>query len=95
MHDITVLGELLIDFTESGLSANGMKLFERNPGGAVANVLAAAAKCCRKTTFIGKVEADMHGLFLKDALKAASASGAASRPCRKSARSRLCFGQTE
>ncbi|MEA4970827.1 MAG: carbohydrate kinase [Candidatus Pelethousia sp.] len=72
MYDITALGELLIDFTESGLSANGMKLFERNPGGAVANVLAAAAQCGRKTAFIGKVGADMHGLFLKDTLEAAS-----------------------
>lgn len=72
MYDITALGELLIDFTESGLSANGMKLFERNPGGAVANVLAAAAQCGHKTAFIGKVGADMHGLFLKDTLEAAS-----------------------
>lgn len=71
MYDIAALGELLIDFTESGLSANGMKLFERNPGGAVANVLAAAAKCGRKTAFLGKVGADMHGLFLKETLEAA------------------------
>lgn len=72
MYDITALGELLIDFTESGFSPNGMKLFERNPGGAVANVLAVTAKCGRKTAFIGKVGADMHGLFLKDTLEAAS-----------------------
>ena len=72
MYDITALGELLIDFTESGLSPSGMKLFERNAGGAVANVLAAAAKCGCKTAFIGKVGADMHGEFLKETLQRAS-----------------------
>ena len=35
--DIVALGELLIDFTESGYSKNGMKLFEQNPGGAPAD----------------------------------------------------------
>ena len=35
MYHITALGELLIDFTESGVSKAGMKLFEQNPGGAV------------------------------------------------------------
>ena len=40
--DIVALGELLIDFTESGYSKNGMKLFEQNPGGAPANLLTAA-----------------------------------------------------
>ena len=44
MFDITALGELLIDFTQAGTSPSGMLLFERNPGGAVANVLAAAAR---------------------------------------------------
>ena len=39
--DIVALGELLIDFTESGYSKNGMKLFEQNPGGAPANLLTA------------------------------------------------------
>lgn len=31
--DIVALGELLIDFTEAGTGADGMKLFEQNPGG--------------------------------------------------------------
>ncbi len=30
-YDVMDLGELLIDFTESGISKNGMKLFEQNP----------------------------------------------------------------
>ena len=41
--DIAALGELLIDFTDRGLSDAGMRLFEQNPGGAPANMLAAAA----------------------------------------------------
>ena len=41
-YSITALGELLIDFTEVGTSQNGQKMFERNPGGAPANVLVAA-----------------------------------------------------
>ena len=69
MHHITALGELLIDFTESGVSSAGMKLFERNPGGAVANVLAAAARLGEQTAFIGKVGNDMHGAFLKETLE--------------------------
>lgn len=68
MYDITALGELLIDFTECGLSDNSMRLFEQNPGGAPANVLAAAAKFGHRTAFIGKVGTDMHGLFLKQIL---------------------------
>ena len=34
--DITALGELLIDFTPAGVSQQGMRLFEQNPGGAPA-----------------------------------------------------------
>lgn len=68
MYDITALGELLIDFTECGVSENGQRLFEQNPGGAVANVLAAAAKCGDHTAFIGKVGDDMHGRFLQKTL---------------------------
>ena len=44
--ELTVLGELLIDFTQAGESEDGMRLFEQNPGGAVANVAAAAAQRC-------------------------------------------------
>lgn len=37
--DVTALGELLIDFTDNGKSAQGNTLFEANPGGAPCNVL--------------------------------------------------------
>ena len=67
--DITALGELLVDFTPAGLSKQGMRLFEQNPGGAPANMLTAATKLGMKTAFIGKVGQDMHGKFLRDTLK--------------------------
>ncbi|MBQ7500314.1 MAG: carbohydrate kinase [Clostridia bacterium] len=64
--DLTALGELLIDFTPAGKSAKGMELFERNPGGAPANVLAAYNKLGGNTAFIGKVGDDAFGHFLAD-----------------------------
>lgn len=68
MYDISALGEMLIDFTMHGVSENGMVLFEQNPGGAVVNVLCAAANFGMRTAFIGKVGCDMHGRFLKETL---------------------------
>lgn len=69
MMDVIALGELLIDFTPSGKSEAGMRIFEQNPGGAVANVLAALSKLGMRTAFIGKVGEDMHGRFLKETLE--------------------------
>lgn len=69
---ITALGEILIDFTFAGKSENGATLFEQNPGGAVANVLAAVQKLGGKSAFIGKVGNDMHGKFLVETLNKAS-----------------------
>lgn len=42
--DVTALGELLIDFTENGMSSQGNQMFEANPGGAPCNVLAMLTK---------------------------------------------------
>ena len=67
--DFVALGELLIDFTESGKSAAGQKLFEQNPGGAPANFLTVASHMGFRTSFIGKVGNDMHGLFLREILE--------------------------
>lgn len=67
--DIVALGEVLIDFTQAGISENGMRLFEQNPGGAPANMLAAALQLGLKTAFIGKVGKDMHGDFLRETLE--------------------------
>lgn len=69
MFDVIALGELLIDFTPYGTSRDGRALFEQNPGGAPANVLAALSRLGQKTAFIGKVGEDMHGHLLKDTLE--------------------------
>lgn len=37
LYDVVALGELLIDFTQNGKSAQGNGLFEANPGGAPCN----------------------------------------------------------
>ena len=34
-YDVTSLGELLIDFTENGTSAQGNPIMEANPGGEI------------------------------------------------------------
>jgi len=69
MFDVTALGELLIDFTENGVSENGNPLLEANPGGAPCNVLAMLNKLGRKTAFIGKVGNDNFGRFLADTVR--------------------------
>ena len=63
--DVVALGELLIDFTEHGLSEQGNPLWEANPGGAPCNVLAMLSKLGRKTAFIGKVGNDVYGRQLR------------------------------
>ena len=67
--DVVALGELLIDFTENGTSAQDNKLFEANPGGAPCNVLAMLQKLGHQTAFIGKVGQDAFGRLLVDAVK--------------------------
>lgn len=66
--DVTALGELLIDFTQNGVSGQGNPLFEANPGGAPCNVLAMLTKLGHKTAFVGKVGNDFFGTQLKEAL---------------------------
>lgn len=68
LYDVTALGELLIDFTQNGLSSQGNGLFEANPGGAPCNVLAMLQNCGKKTAFIGKVGNDGFGNELKQVL---------------------------
>ena len=66
--DVVALGELLIDFTQTGLSDRGNALFEANPGGAPANVLAMLAKLGKTGAFVGKVGSDGFGDTLRDTL---------------------------
>ena len=66
--DVTALGELLIDFTENGTSAQGNPILEVNPGGAPCNVLAMLQNLGKQTAFIGKVGDDMFGRQLTEAV---------------------------
>lgn len=68
--DVVALGELLIDFTESGLSDQGNPLFEANPGGAPCNVLAMLRKLGKSGAFIGKVGMDGFGQQLERTIQA-------------------------
>ena len=68
-YDVVALGELLIDFTENGLSEQGNPLLEANPGGAPCNVLSMLQKLGDKTAFIGKVGNDGFGHLLTKAVQ--------------------------
>lgn len=68
-YDVTALGELLIDFTENGVSEQGNPVLEANPGGAPCNVLAMLNKLGKKTAFIGKVGNDNFGRLLAEEVK--------------------------
>lgn len=64
--DVIALGELLIDFTENGISASGNPILEANPGGAPCNVLSMLNNLGKKTAFIGKVGKDSFGDYLTE-----------------------------
>lgn len=66
---VIALGELLIDFTENGVSSQGNQMLEANPGGAPCNVLAMLAKLGVSTAFIGKVGKDQFGKMLKQRIE--------------------------
>lgn len=67
--DAVALGELLIDFTDNGVSTQGNPILEANPGGAPCNVLAMLNRLGKKTAFIGKVGDDRFGHMLKAVVK--------------------------
>ncbi len=69
--DVVALGELLIDFTENGVSSQGNGLFEACPGGAPCNVLAMLRKLGKSCAFVGKVGDDMFGSLLQHTILAA------------------------
>ena len=64
--DVLALGEMLIDFTENGLSAQGNPLMEANPGGAPCNVLAMLGKLGTRCAFVGKVAGICMDYLLED-----------------------------
>ncbi len=67
--DVVALGELLVDFTENGISTQSNPLLEANPGGAPCNVLSMLQNLGKKTAFIGKVGADAFGQMLTQAVR--------------------------
>ncbi|MCD8078318.1 MAG: carbohydrate kinase [Lachnospiraceae bacterium] len=81
-YDVAALGELLIDFTEQGMSGQGNPVFEANPGGAPCNVLAMLSRLGHRTAFLGKVGDDLFGQQLETALREA---GIETRGLRKNA----------
>lgn len=66
--DVIALGELLIDFTENGVSGQGNPIFEANPGGAPCNVLAMLNNLGKTTSFLGVVGKDQFGTSLRSTL---------------------------
>lgn len=70
-YDVIALGELLIDYTDNGISAQGNPLFEANPGGAPCNVLAMLRKLDKNCAFVGKVGNDIFGHQLRSVVQAA------------------------
>ena len=83
MTDITAIGEILIDLTQTGINDVGVPLFAANPGGAPANVAVAASRLGAKTAFIGKVGNDGFGAYLRSVLEKDGVSCAGlRRDCR-------------
>lgn len=65
--DVLTLGDLMVDFTPAGISPKGNLLYERNPGGAPANVAVTVSRLGGKSGFLGTVSDDIFGHFLADA----------------------------
>lgn len=70
-YDVVAIGELLIDFTENGMSAQGNPVLEANPGGAPCNVLAMLKRLGKHVGFVGKIGNDMFGDQLEKAVQEA------------------------
>ena len=69
MKDITSIGEILIDLTQTGVSEVGVPLFAANPGGAPANVAVAASRLGASAAFLGKTGEDGFGAYLRSVLE--------------------------
>ncbi len=67
MSKLICLGEILIDFTP--VKIDSLTFYEKNPGGAPANVSVAFSRLGGKSAFIGKVGNDDFGRFLKITLE--------------------------
>ncbi len=92
MAELLSMGELLIDFTPSGVTPAGQALFARNPGGAPANVAVQAARVGVSAGFLGCVGEDPFGRFLRDTLVGCGVDTQGLRLCPQAATS-LAFVQ--
>ena len=68
MTEITTIGEVLIDLTQTGVNGQNVPVFAANPGGAPANVAVAAARLGASAALIGKVGRDGFGAYLTGVL---------------------------
>ena len=66
--DICSIGEMVIDLTPIGNSANGNTIYEQNAGGAPANVACGAAKLNAETAIISMLSRDNFGKVLYETL---------------------------
>lgn len=69
--DVVAIGELLIDFTQTGTNSDGYPVMQANPGGAPGNFMAALCRLGAKTALLAKVGDDMFGNMLIDTLRKA------------------------
>lgn len=67
--DITAIGEVLIDLTQTGVNEYKVPTFAANPGGAPANVAVSAARLGASAAFLGKVGDDGFGAYLTGVLR--------------------------
>ena len=64
-YDIVAIGDLMIDFTYTGLTEEGISVYERNPGGSPMNVASQIEALGGKASVIATVGNDEHGQYLK------------------------------
>lgn len=69
MTDITAIGEMLIDLTQTGVNEQNIPILAANAGGAPANMTVAAARLGAKCRMIGKVGRDGFGAYLRGVLR--------------------------
>lgn len=67
--DLLTVGEVLIDLTQTGVDARGVRTLAANPGGAPANVAVAASRLGVKTGFVGCIGKDAFGDSLRETLE--------------------------
>lgn len=67
--DLLTVGEVLVDLTQTGTDARGIRILAANPGGAPANAAVAAARLGAKAAFAGCVGDDSFGAGLLQTLR--------------------------